>query len=706
MKLYYNNKRQEAQNSKYPYETEIKTIEDLRKVVAYDHVSAKFKDDYRKNDNFICSDCNMFDVDNTHSDNADEWITPAKVKEAFPNVAFYVVYSRNHMKVKDNKEARPKFHIYFQDVMFEDMMKCKLHKEKVCAYFPYFDNNAKDVARFFFGVENPQIEYHEGYQLLYEFMETVSINNNQIQISEEEIIPAGCRNKTLFSFACRILKRKGNTDEAFNLYMEETTKCVPPLDNKEILSIWDGALKYFNKPSRSTTQIQKSWYILPTDAEAVQQLYLPSVKNRRFSIAVAKLILQAIGVTIRLNDMNRQIEINGLPEELGRDNLNNVLTTIVADIASDVLYKRATAPIVQETLNVIAQEKHYHPVITLLESKNWDGSDRIEEIYNILGIDDNFYKTLVRKWAIQTIAVLFNSDSKPIATEGVLVLQGKQGIGKTQFFSHLAIKECFFKGGATLDMSNKDSLMSATKIWICELGEIDSTTKKEQSALKAFLTEKTDRFREPYARCETIKPRRTSFCGTVNPKAYLRDETGNRRYWTIPVENINLKKIFDFDEEWYAQFWRQILVEYRKNPKGYLLTCEEKEMINVNNSEYEVDGFGQDEFMTLFDLTSDKSKWCYKTASEIASMLCEKFKYLKISGAQVGKLLNQIEQRENMQFVRKTVNGRRMILCPMLSSIISQRSMQSQTPFVALDNVYIPSDLENIQDAIDDNPIF
>ena len=254
MKLYNNNKRQDAQNSKYPYETEIKTIEDLRKVVVYDHVSAKFKDDYRKNDNFICSDCNMFDVDNMHSDNADEWITPAKVKEAFPNVAFYVVYSRNHMKVKDNKKARPKFHIYFQDVLFEDMMKCKLHKEKVCAYFPYFDNNAKDVARFFFGVENPQIEYHEGKQLLYEFMETVNLQtpNTVKQNTTIDVIPQGQRHNYMLSYACRILTRHGDNKKTYDNFQKESLKCSPLLEEKELNSIWCDAKEYYHTQIRTT----------------------------------------------------------------------------------------------------------------------------------------------------------------------------------------------------------------------------------------------------------------------------------------------------------------------------------------------------------------------------------------------------------------------------------------------------------------------
>jgi len=244
-------------------------------------------------------------------------------------------------------------------------------------------------------------------------------------------------------------------------------------------------------------------------------------------------------------------------------------------------------------------------------------------------------------------------------------LQGGQGIGKTQFFRHLAIKDNFFKGGATIDMSNKDSIMSSTKVWICELGEIDSTTKKEQSALKAFLTESTDRYREPYARYEVIRLRRTAFCGTVNPKGYLRDETGNRRYWTVPVESIDLEQIFEYSPEWYTQFWRQIHAEYLKNPKGYLLSREEQDKVNECNSEFELDLYGEDEFMTTFDTNADVSTWTWKTAAQVAEVLNSNYTGLKITSVKIGKdIIPRIEKRLNITFDRKAVKGKRLILCP------------------------------------------
>lgn len=656
-------------------------VKQLEKAVTWDNCLVQYKDGYRKTDNYIQADCMLADIDNTHSDNEADWVTHEDVIKALPDVQFYYYPSRNHMKSKDGKTPRPKVHIIFPTDMLETASEYSDVAKKLVSMFPqlHFDTAVTGAAQLNFGVENPIVSYVDGSLNLTDYILSIEQKTpKQTPDTRSEdivIIPQGQRNTTLHKFALRVLTRYGVTDEAHTSYLQETQKCSPLLEEKEIQMIWKGAVDFYNNTIKiqadyiepaiyHETSALFQWEIPPVNPVAVQQLYNIDKKDRKFSIAVAKLILKAIGVTIKINDMNGRTEVYGIPEKYGKDDLNNLLVTFVYDIASKLSFKRVTSNVVLENLHVIASENHYHPVLSLLNERSWDNMDRLQMIYDILGLSDNRYQSLVKKWAIQTIAVLFNSNNTSVTAEGVLVLQGKQGIGKTQFFRHLAIRDSFFKGGATLDMTNKDSLMSATKVWICELGEIDSTTKKEQSALKAFLTEKTDRYREPYARYETVRPRRTSFCGTVNPKGYLRDETGNRRFWTIPIEKIDLKKIFELPPEWYVQFWRQMLDIYKANPKGYLLTKEEQEFINHSNREYEQLLFGEDEFMTCVDFQADKKLWKLLSAAEIANFLNEQFKSLHITSVKVGKLIGRIEERTNVVFERKTVRGKRLILCP------------------------------------------
>ena len=92
MTIYYNQVVQKEYNAKYPYSKEVSTVEDLKEVVQYDHTGVHFENGYRKNENFIETNCQIFDVDNTESDYKEEWVQPNDVREAFPDVPFFVVY--------------------------------------------------------------------------------------------------------------------------------------------------------------------------------------------------------------------------------------------------------------------------------------------------------------------------------------------------------------------------------------------------------------------------------------------------------------------------------------------------------------------------------------------------------------------------------------------------------------------------------------
>lgn len=683
MTLHYSTICQNEKNAVYPHKSTINSIVDLETVVSYDHVCAEYKDGYRKNSNFIQSNCSMFDVDNTETDNPDEWITPEHVREAFPDVPFYVSYSRNHMKQKGDKAPRPKFHLYFPDTVFTDSQEYSKHKKSVCNYFKKFDQNAKDAARFFFGVPNPKVEFYDGNMLLFDFMQTVSVSEETNQKSTDteiklDNIPEGQRNATMHQYALKVLTRYGADDgTAYQAFRNESQRCSPPLDNSELNQIWNGAVAYYNSdikisadyvpPELYNLGVMNINFELPiADYNELLKLCKVKKKKRIFNIDVCRMFLKTFGISIRYNDMSHDYEITAPTTVINGENRFELLATILEDTIIKLAYKRGRKAVIYGILDVIANENRYHPVIDLLKKEPWDNADRLTDLYHIMGISDEFHKVLVRKWLLQTIAILFNSNDKPISSQGILVLQGGQGIGKTEFLCHLAIKNEFFKGGSVLDMKNKDTIISATRVWICELGEIDSTTSKKQSEQKAFITEQYDSYREPYARKEVKRLRKTSFCGTVNPTAYLTDETGNRRFWTIPVQSIDLNKVFSSDSEWYTQLWRQIYSEYKQNPMGYLLTNEEQNTLNRSNEKYETLLQGEDEFMTVFDTSADYSLWTNRlTAAQIADELNSRFKSLHISSMSVGKnLIPRIEKRTSKQFERKTIRGRNFILCP------------------------------------------
>ena len=215
------------QNNVYPNKMVITDKAVFKTAVSFDHVCGAYHNNTRSNKNFISSDCIMMDCDNTHSDTPEDWKTEASIKEAFPNVAFAVCYSRNHMKEKDGKAARPKFHVYFpiEPVKSAEQytnMKRQLHK-----MFPEFDGNALDAGRFFFGVEAPTVKFFEG------------------KITVDKLfIAAGSRNTAMSKKAAGIIKRYGNTEDARSRFYEEAKKCIPPLNAEELSSIWKSATKF------------------------------------------------------------------------------------------------------------------------------------------------------------------------------------------------------------------------------------------------------------------------------------------------------------------------------------------------------------------------------------------------------------------------------------------------------------------------------
>ena len=167
MKLYTSNQYQNAENTYYPNAVEITDAETLRLSVGLDHVAAQYQNNRRKNDNFIVSDCLMMDVDNAPAKGApdipaEEWVDLDKIAADLPGVEFYAATSRSHMKEKDGRPARPKYHIYFPIAPVADANLYRSLKVGLLKFYPYFDRNAGDSARFFYGNRDAQITHIPG----------------------------------------------------------------------------------------------------------------------------------------------------------------------------------------------------------------------------------------------------------------------------------------------------------------------------------------------------------------------------------------------------------------------------------------------------------------------------------------------------------------------------------------------------------------
>jgi putative DNA primase/helicase len=232
-------------NCSYPNKTEVTDVDSLREAVCHDYVCAEYKNSYRRGDNFLGADCLPVDCDNDHSEDPADWVLPADVAAAFPDVCFAVHYSRYNMREKNGKPARPKFHILFPITRMIDAAAYSDMKKLVNSIFPYFDNKALDAARFFFGTTNVEVELFPGSMNLTEFLENDDFDADMAGgYGASLIIPEGSRNATMSRFAGRVIKKYGDSAEAYQCFLDEAAKCTPPLEDSELSTIWHSAQRF------------------------------------------------------------------------------------------------------------------------------------------------------------------------------------------------------------------------------------------------------------------------------------------------------------------------------------------------------------------------------------------------------------------------------------------------------------------------------
>lgn len=276
-------------NCVYPNPVTVTDADTMRQAAAFDHVCAAYKQNYRSVDNFLKADCLPMDCDNDHSDDPDDWLTPFDVAMDFPGVGMIFVYSRSHMKQKGKRGPRPRFHVYFICTETTNSEIYSSWKDRLIADYPYFDDGAKDSARFLFGVKNAAVEVYDGEITIDAFLADRFAEWDAAQGQ----IPEGSRNKTMSHYAGRIIKRLGNTEEAHKQFLKEAEKCSPPLDDAELAGIWASAVKFGAKVAAQEGYIPPEQYnqdflLMPEDFSDVGQAIVLSreyMDRLRFSPA-------------------------------------------------------------------------------------------------------------------------------------------------------------------------------------------------------------------------------------------------------------------------------------------------------------------------------------------------------------------------------------------------------------------------------------
>ena len=327
--------------------------------------------------------------------------------------------------------------------------------------------------------------------------------------------------------------------------------------------------------------------------------YFPHPKYDKYGVVTGaichidnlKHILSEYGITSTYNIITKEQELLFQIETSGiSDNKKTQDLELIKGLCE---MNKFSVSRIQEQISAISNSTPHNPVVKYCTSKQWDKIDRIQLVCDTVTTDEKikyWKESAIMKFMIAAACASINDQYKKFKFKSILTFQGSQGLGKTPWMRILCGSlDDYFLQGHLLNPENKDSKITALKHWIVELGEVDATTKKaDVAALKGFIDQYCDSNRLPYASEISTWPRRTVFYATVNPSSFLVDNTGNDRFWCVPILSLDLNTLEKIDmQQVWSQVYEYSIEEIKKgNFEPWALTDEEREMQRALNESF------------------------------------------------------------------------------------------------------------------------
>mgnify|MGYP002753452194 FL=1 len=240
--------------------------------------------------------------------------------------------------------------------------------------------------------------------------------------------------------------------------------------------------------------------------------------------------------------------------------------------------------IIDDALQEVTQDNKFHPVRDYLHSVKWDGECRLDELFiKYLGAEDTPYvRAATRKWLCGAVARVMHPGIK---FDTAIVLYGSQGLGKSLILEKLG-KGWF--NNSLVDIKTKDTMEQIQGSWVIELGELAPTFKNENEIVKAFISRASDRFRSPYGRRTEEYPRQCVFAGSTNNLMFLKDRTGNRRFWPITGDkDRKTANSWNITDEEIDQIWAEAFYYWLEGESLVLEGAVAEEAMRVQMSHTE-----------------------------------------------------------------------------------------------------------------------
>lgn len=523
-----------------------------------------FKDGVRANKNLESIGLLVLDID--------EGCTLNEALKIFANYKHVIGTSKSHQLNKNGVVCDRFRVILFLEQHATSDSEFKEYWFAAFAKWPFIDKACKDSARFFFPCKEI-VSVNESGALFGErrYLEKTQVTNAPSNVTKKgklskatkdflaEGAPPGEWHGRFFK-ACMDFKEQGYTEEEATSKLQLATGHLDETDLQQIEDVYSNREPKYGP--RNVGLITDWPVMIPTkDGEKLDRNHPDNLEH----------LISKMGYDLAYNEMDMQVYSEG-------EKITDIdLTEVWKQVKRHGL--QHGKDFIAAMLENIAFKKRYHPIKQIIESHVWDKQDHIGALYKTLIVDgDEDYSTYLRKWLIGIIAKVYRPGSQNL----VLTFVGAQGIGKSRWFTKLALYEKAFGEGA-IDPSNKDHELRHLSHLIWHIPELDYTTgKRETGALKDYLTRDFVNVRPAFARYTREGRSVCSFAASVNAEEFLVDQTGNRRYLIIPLNAIDHNHNVDIQ-----QVFAQAKALFEAGEQWWL-TTEELAELNDRNSKFEI----------------------------------------------------------------------------------------------------------------------